>query len=74
MQSLELSKQIMVVLDNVEPCTALATLDICRVLIKEKGFIAAGSQSPDSFWKLFQERQLSAPTAELMPVEIASAQ
>lgn len=73
MQSLELSKQIIEVLDGVAPCTALATLDICRAVIREKSLIAAGSQSPDSFWRSFQEPQRSEPAVELAPVEIASA-
>jgi hypothetical protein len=73
MQSLELSKQIIVVLDGVAPCTALATLDICRAVIKEKSIIAAGSQSPDLFWQSFQELRLFEPIAELTPVETASA-
>jgi len=73
MQSLELSKQIMDMLDGVAPCTASAALDICRAVIKEKSLIAAAPQSPDSFWRSFQEPQLSEPTTELTPVEIASS-
>jgi hypothetical protein len=36
MQCLELSKQIIEVLDGVPSHTALTTLDICRAVIKEK--------------------------------------
>jgi hypothetical protein len=64
MQCLELSKRIIEVLDGVPSYTALSTLDICRVVIKEKSLIAAGSQPPDSFWQSFQESGRSVPAKE----------
>jgi hypothetical protein len=73
MQSLELSKQIIEMLDGVAPRIALATLDICRVVMKEKIITAAGLQSPDLFWQSFQGLRLSEPEAELTPVETAFA-